>query len=299
MDSDDDIPIGKRTGKKRSVPQSESEDLPVNRAHRKASLASREGIKRGVRSDSDSDNVSDEEMASGSGESNSSGSDGSDSAESGEEDTRKRVVRKVVKKAAPAKAASAKKKAATPKAKPKASASKASGKKSVVESESESDQEGETSNKNEVKVLKQVQNRGLKEQLVADILCRWWYVLPDWPPANFDYAPVLVAKGLRLVPLDRWEDEPDLDKAGNMKCYALTQFQGLFRDATGGLRDLRPLEGKPCFSQLIHKSDKELNALLSAALTKQMEVLSSSSEKGTGASLADLKDRLRNVGKKR
>ena len=70
-----------------------------------------------------------------------------------------------------------------------------------------------------------------------------------------------------------------MDANGFMKCYALTQYKGLYRDAAENLRDLRPLEGKPCFSELIKKSDKELQQMLSAALTKQIEVLSASQEK--------------------
>jgi hypothetical protein len=158
------------------------------------------------------------------------------------------------------------------------------------------DEEGTTS---EPKVLKQVQNRSGKEQLVADILCRWWYVLPDWPPVDFDYDARMKVDKLRLVPLDRWEDEADVDSNGFMKCYALTQYKGLFRDATGNLRDLRPSEGKPCFSALIGKTEKELKQLLAAALSKQIEILSASNEKNTGPLIAELKERLRSVGKKR
>jgi hypothetical protein len=239
--------------------------------------------------------------------SNNSGSESSsgnsDSYESEDEDKPKRKsVRKVVKKAAPKKKAASPKKKASPKAKStrKPSASKSTPRSKKVDPESEDEVAMEDSgNQNEVKVLKQVQTRTAKEQLVADILCRWWYVMPDWPPVDFDFASTLKANKLRLVPLDKWEDEPDVDASGFMKCYALTQYKGLFRDAAENLRDLRPLEGKPCFSQLIKKSDKELEQTLSAALTKQIEVLSASQEKKKESILADLKDRLRNVGKKK
>jgi hypothetical protein len=171
----------------------------------------------------------------------------------------------------------------------------------VEESSISSDEEEDEveSSQNDPKLLKQVQNRTPKEQLVADILCRWWYVLPDWPPADFDYALKMKDERLRVVALDKWEDSPDVDSHGFMKCYALTQYKGMFRDAMGNIRDLRPLEGKPCFSQLILKSEKELQQMLSTALTKQIEVLSASSEKNTGPLLVDLKERLKNVGKKK
>ena len=187
------------------------------------------------------------------------------------------------------------------------SRAKASPKKRVVrrkrkaDSESEessSEEEEDSNNQNEVKVLKQVQNRSPKEQLVADILCRWWYVLPDWPPADYDYKSRMIKENMRLVTLDKWEDEPDVNSDGLVKCYALTQFPGIYRDATGKLRDLRPLEGKPCFSELIKKTDKELQKMLSEALSKQIEVLSGSHEKNKDALLSELKERLKNVGKK-
>ena len=227
-------------------------------------------------------------------------SDASESIDDSDADKKSRkVTRKVVKKAAP------KKKAATPKKKvtPKSTPSKApSRKKAISESEDEADSEiaqEDSSNQNEQKVLKQVQNRSLKEQMVADILCRWWYAMPDWPPADFDYGAKMKEEKLRLVSLDKWEDEPDTDPNGFLKCYALTQYKGQYRDAVGNLRDLRPLQGKPCFSELIQKSEKELQLLLTTALTNQMQVLSASGEKNIGAILADLKDRLKNVGSRK
>ena len=182
-------------------------------------------------------------------------SDSDDSASENSDDGDSRQSRRVVKKPAAKKVVKAipKKKATTPSKKVSApklkTKSPASAKKRKVESsESEAESEDDaaaTSNKNEVKVLKQVQNRTLKEQLVAGILCRWWYVMPEWPPAGYDYPSRLAGANLRTVPLDRWEDEPDHDKAGRLKCYALSQYPGLFRDATGKLNDMRPIEGKP------------------------------------------------------
>jgi hypothetical protein len=100
------------------------------------------------------------------------------------------------------------------------------------------------------------------------------------------------------VTLDKWEDEPDIEKDGRMKCYALSQYPGLFRYAKGCLRDLRPIEGKPCYSELMKKSEKELQGLLSDALTKQFDVLSQSSGNNTAAILAEIKEKLQNVRKK-
>ncbi len=31
-------------------------------------------------------------------------------------------------------------------------------------------------------------NFNKKEDLMDEFAKRWWYALPDWPPANFDYS---------------------------------------------------------------------------------------------------------------
>lgn len=144
----------------------------------------------------------------------------------------------------------------------------------------------------EQRVIRSV-TRSAKEQMVADLLCRWWYVLPDWPPADFDYSAALARNNLRLVTLDQWEDEQDTDRTGRMKCYALTQYKGVYRDAAGGLRDLRPKEGKPCFSEFMTKSEKELKSLIVIALQKQLSILESSSERNLGDIIADIKEKLK------
>ncbi len=144
----------------------------------------------------------------------------------------------------------------------------------------------------EQRVIRNV-SRSNKEQMVADLLCRWWYVLPDWPPADFDFSRALAHHKLRLVPLDRWEDELDTDGSGRMKCYALTQYKGVYRDANGGLRDLRPKEGKPCFNEFMGKTEKELKSLIVCAIQKQLSILENSSELNLQEVIADLKEKLK------
>lgn len=271
------------------------------------SLASRAGIKKSMKDESESDEDSDVDMGlvgSGSEDSDSSSSGSEDSVDSEDDKPRgRKVVRKpVAKKSDPKKKSAApKKKATSPPAKSKKTPASTSRKRKVEsesEPESDADEAEGTSNQNEVKVLKQVQNRSPKETLVAGVLSRWWYAMPEWPPAGYDYPAQLQKHHLRLVTLDKWEDEPDTDKDGRMKCYALSQYPGLFRDAKGGIRDMRPIEGKPCYSELMKKSDKELQGLLSDALTKQIDVLSQSRENNTATILADLKEKLKNVRKK-
>lgn len=136
-------------------------------------------------------------------------------------------------------------------------------------------------------------DRSPKEQLVADLLCRWWYVIPDWPPADFDYGPRLAKENLRVISLDKWEDEPDLDSSNRLKCYPLSQYKGLYRDANQRMRDLRPTEGKPSFTEFVKKSEKELVTLLVGAINKQIEILSNSSERNTDTIVSELKDKLK------
>ena len=198
----------------------------------------------------------------------------------------KRVpAKKVISKASKAKPTPKKK--ATPKTTPKPSAKS----QQVVESEDEGNSEDDNNQQRVMRVI----NRTPKEQLVADLLCRWWYVLPDWPPADVDYAAKLKESHLRLVTLDMWETEQDVDPAGFMKCYALSQYKGLFRDAQGRLNDMRPLQGKPCYSEFIKRSDSELRTLISSAISKQVEILSASPD--ASSIVIELKEKLKSFKK--
>jgi len=38
-----------------------------------------------------------------------------------------------------------------------------------------------------------------KNELIIDVLKRWWYCMPDWPPVGFDYQKKLDDKNLRVV----------------------------------------------------------------------------------------------------
>jgi hypothetical protein len=43
--------------------------------------------------------------------------------------------------------------------------------------------------------------------LVGDVAVRWWYCLPEWPPADFDYEAELKKQGYRLVDNSRFRME--------------------------------------------------------------------------------------------
>ena len=202
------------------------------------------------------------------------------------------------KKISRARAAPASKKPTKSAASSKSSSKTAPAKKSRNTAPESEDEMEEDDGKTAQRVMRQL-NRSPKEQLVADLLCRWWYVLPDWPPTNFDYAPVLAQNKLRLVSLDTWEFEQDVDKAGFVKCYSLSQYKGLFRGATGFLHDLRPIKGKPCFSEFIKRSEKELTSLLVEAITKQLVFLNNSNELNKGVIIAELNEKLKTYSKRK
>lgn len=116
-------------------------------------------------------------------------------------------------------------------------------------------------------------DRDHKQILVAAILCRWWHALPDWPPPDTDYQSLLKERKLRLVEIDDWEDAPDIDENGYSKVFQLSNYTGVFRDSKGTAHDLRPLENKPCYSNLIKMDEDKLYKLLVTALENQIKTL--------------------------
>lgn len=135
-------------------------------------------------------------------------------------------------------------------------------------------------------------------ELIARILCRWWYVLPDWPPPNYDYSEALRKRNLKLVSLEEWEAADDVDEAGFTKVYQIAHFEGVFRDPKGAAIDLRPLENKPCYSTFKNYAEVELYELLVKALTTQLGCIGQSPYRNTEQPTldrlkAELKEELR------
>jgi len=120
-------------------------------------------------------------------------------------------------------------------------------------------------------------DRTPKQQVVAELLCRWWYCLPDWPP-NDDayYKDRLEKEKLRQVTIQEWEWVPEEDDRGFHKVYQLSQFRGCFRKSTGELVDLRPKESCPCYSNFMSKELPDLYDLLVTAYENQLKDLENS-----------------------
>jgi len=128
----------------------------------------------------------------------------------------------------------------------------------------------------ENKVKKKV--RSTKEDIVAQLLCRWWfsapYVAEDWPP-NDDayYLKEMEKQKLRLVTCEQWEWVPEEDKEGRTKVYELSQFRGLFRKSSGDLVDLRPKDTCPSFNNFMKKDLATLCHMLISAYENQLKAL--------------------------
>jgi len=112
-----------------------------------------------------------------------------------------------------------------------------------------------------------------KGVLVYELLKRWWFALPPWPPENFDTSEKLKENKLRLVKISDWKREPKLDKDNFEKCLELPGFKYVYLNNDGKIFDFRPEEGKPSYSNLIKLPDIKLHEYLVKALKGQLELL--------------------------
>jgi|EP00927_Polykrikos_kofoidii_P050243 hypothetical protein len=135
-------------------------------------------------------------------------------------------------------------------------------------------------------------DRTLKQQVVADLLCRWWYALPDWPPPADcpEYKEELRKRGYREVRLQEWEWVPE-EVDGLKKVYQLSAFAGCYRASSGDMIDVRPKETCPCYRNFMKKELPELYDLLVKALQGQLDNLKYSKYDETQLTL-DLKVKL-------
>ena len=112
-----------------------------------------------------------------------------------------------------------------------------------------------------------------KGVLVYELLKRWWFALPSWPPENYDTSAKLKENKLRLVKISDWKREPKLDQNNFEKCLELPGFRYVYLNNDGKIFDFRPEEGKPSYSNLIKLPDVKLHEYLVKALKGQLEVL--------------------------
>mmetsp|Transcript_10382 Transcript_10382/g.18502 ORF Transcript_10382/g.18502 Transcript_10382/m.18502 type:complete len:299 (-) Transcript_10382:65-961(-) len=119
--------------------------------------------------------------------------------------------------------------------------------------------------------------RSAKAEVVAELLSRWWYALPDWPPSDPEYYKArLEEKQLREVTIQEWEWVSEKDSRGFRKVYQLSQFKGCYRDSEENLIDIRPKETCPCLRNFMGKDMVELYTLLVKAYEEQLVQLAKS-----------------------
>lgn len=166
-------------------------------------------------------------------------------------------------------------------------------KKRKVESSSESESESEdekprkkqvSSSKPKPKPAKKESSAGpeaktvvkTKDVLVYDVLKRWWYCMPDWPPAGFDYNAELAKQKLRKVDQKYWRIEPETDANGFKKVFEMPSYPGMFKNSKGEIIDLRPKDSCPSYEVFKKKSILELCELKAKALKGQIDDLEKS-----------------------
>ena len=125
--------------------------------------------------------------------------------------------------------------------------------------------------------------------LVYEILERWWYALPSWPPENYDTSGKLKENKLRLVKITDWKREPKKDKDNFEKCFELPGYKYVYLNTDGKVFDFRPEEGKPCYNNLIKLPDIKLYEYLVKALKAQLEEL----EKRNSVNENDLRKKIK------
>ena len=125
--------------------------------------------------------------------------------------------------------------------------------------------------------------------LVNEILKRWWYALPPWPPENYDTSEKLKENKLRLVKIIDWKKEPKMDKDNLEKCLELPGFKYVYLNTEGKIFDFRPEEGKPSYNNLKKLPDVKLHEYLAKALKGQLEEL----EKRNSVNEKELREKLK------
>ena len=109
--------------------------------------------------------------------------------------------------------------------------------------------------------------------LVNNLLERWWYSMPMWPPENYDTTEELKKNKLRLVKIIDWKKEPRIDENNFEKCFELPGFKYVYLNTDGKVFDFRPLEGKPSYNNLINWPESKLYDYLVKAYQKQLSEL--------------------------
>ena len=112
-----------------------------------------------------------------------------------------------------------------------------------------------------------------KKYYVYQLLQRWWYALPNWPPEDLDVSDKLKENNLRLVEEKNWKKEVDINSDNFTKCLELPGYKYVYLSKDGKIYDFRPEKDKPSFNNLMKLDDIELHQYLVNALKNQLEEL--------------------------
>ncbi|CAD7966903.1 unnamed protein product [Amoebophrya sp. A120] len=133
-----------------------------------------------------------------------------------------------------------------------------------------------------------------RSKLISDILSRWWYVFPQWPPPDFDYSRALRKQGLREVPIPEFLNAPEIDPQTQLKkVYQLGNFRGLFRDSNNHMHDMRPKDSCPSYVNLAKRPWQELCQFAVRAVENQMIALKQEKGAKWEKVYADLQEKLK------
>mmetsp|Transcript_35627 Transcript_35627/g.40464 ORF Transcript_35627/g.40464 Transcript_35627/m.40464 type:complete len:420 (+) Transcript_35627:208-1467(+) len=110
-------------------------------------------------------------------------------------------------------------------------------------------------------------------ELVNELLCRWWYAFPEWPPADYPWEEKLKENKLVLVKPTEWKFVPDVDDNGFTKVFSRDGYSGIFADPQGNNVDLRPKESCPSHNNLLNMGKEKVLENLVKAYENQIKQL--------------------------
>lgn len=106
----------------------------------------------------------------------------------------------------------------------------------------------------------------MKINCVDELAVRWWYALPAWPPANFDYNAALAKNGLRAIDPEQFRAVPEFcPQTGFKKVHPVECFEGIYKDLQGNMYDVRPKETAPSLRNFQRMPLAQLHQLLKRA----------------------------------
>ena len=71
-----------------------------------------------------------------------------------------------------------------------------------------------------------------KGHCVDELAKRWWYAMPEWPPAGYNYQSKLRSVGFREVDPAKFKMEPEFDGEQLRKVCQLETFEGVYKDSS-------------------------------------------------------------------